>query len=127
MKVKMLIVSFLVMGFGIVLYGCSNKLSSENSYPFYTTKYLNAHYAVARKLSMKCIKAENSIGPDINEAVAFAKTTLGKDCTNLNSTGISLVMGDGGYASPTPPVPPSNVMPLANPKDSVLYGLPKNK
>ena len=78
MKVKMLIVSFLVMGFGVVLYGCSNKPSTYNNYPLYTVRYLDAHPKLVNRLKAECNKAGRSFGHNMNEAVAFGKTNLSK-------------------------------------------------
>ena len=121
MKVKMLVVSLLIMGFSIVLYGCSNKpfsklFTKSNSYPIYTAAYLNAHPKFSYRLSLKCVKAENSIH-SFSGADLFYKTNLGKDCnTQKNSTAQGLT----GVTVP----PPSNVMPSAPADSSVLYDLP---
>lgn len=82
MKMKMLIFSCLVLGFGLVLYGCSKKPSSENSYPLYTVKYLYSHPKFAQKLYAKCNKVESGFGFSHRGYEVFNKTTLGKDCHN---------------------------------------------
>ena len=114
MKVKMLIVSFLVMGFGLVLYGCSNKLSSESNYPLYTIAYLNAHPNLVKKLDAACDEAEKAIGHNISKAEAFGNTNLSKDCTNSQD-----LLGRGMHT------PINLTMPSAPAHDSILYDVPK--
>ena len=130
MKVKMLVVSLLIMGFGIVLYGCSNKpfsklFTKSNSYPIYTVAYLNAHPKFSYRLSRKCHKVGDSIhsfkGIDV-----FNKTNLGKDCAEIMNNNIAFELpGNAPKARTSGAVPPpSNVMPSAPADSSVLYDLP---
>ena len=124
MKVKMLIVSFLIMGFGIVLYGCSNKPSTKSSsYPLYTVRYLDAHPKLVGKLKVECDKAEHSLGSNVNEAVAFENTNLGKDCMELVQS-VNPAAARHHYAAAVTSNAINNNMPSAPADGSVLYDLP---
>ena len=123
MKVKMLIVSFLVMGFGLVLYGCSNKLSTENSYPIYTVRYLDTHPKLVNRLKAECDKTERSFGNNVNEAVAFENTNLSKDCTEIIQS-VNPAAARHHYAAAVTSNAINNTMPSAPADSSVLYDLP---
>ena len=113
MKVKMLLISCLVLGFGVFLYGCSNKFSSENNYPHYTVTYLDNHPKLVKKIRTLCHKAEAKL-TSYSEERAFANTTFSKDCSNASQVWVANSMA-----------PPPNVIHSAPNRDSVLYDVPK--
>ena len=117
MKVKMLVISFLVFGFGFLLYGCSNKVSSYNSYPYYTSNYIGNHPKLMFKLEAACYKAETEVKLNgYSAAAAFLKTNLAKDCNNVNIAQLF----SGYYGAKA-----DNVIHSAPNRDSVLHDVPK--